>query len=186
MPRTYESVFNHIFAQQGSSATEYAERGYSTRKEGILVNDWNRFPSALVKALEEHFELEWDDEWLQCDCGKLFRTQPDCYSWTMYGVIGDGDYACGDCVKANLSAYLDDYVDNPSRCFTFDVGEELVALGWVKVNFLARAGWYGRDDNPSEILKTYKSRYPSFEFVFVQNYAAQFEVGFDLWAHRRS
>lgn len=44
-------------------------------------------------------DVVWYDEYLQCDCGKGFRVQPDCWTWRMYGWIGDGDYMCGDCLE---------------------------------------------------------------------------------------
>jgi hypothetical protein len=58
-------------------------------------------PARLLRVLERlSVKTEWSDVFLRCECGRGFRTQPDSYSWEMYGWIGDGDYMCGDCLAA--------------------------------------------------------------------------------------
>jgi len=67
----------------------------SQPQRNVTLNDW---PSRLGKLLETlGVNVVWSDEYLQCDCGKGFRTSPDCHSFEMYGWIGEGDYMCGDC-----------------------------------------------------------------------------------------
>ena len=153
------------------------------QSEGILLGDWNNHSKGLIDALEEHFELEWSDEWLQCECGKIFRTSPDCYSWTIYGAIYDGDYECGDCIKANPSHYVEWLLNNPSCGDT--IGLDYVALGFEQYNGWYESGWYGREDKPHEILKKVQAEYPTKEFIFGDLSPEQFRLSFKLYMREK-
>lgn len=98
------------FEDWGTYAKGYAEPGYSEPEGRVLIHNWNETPQPVQDLLEAlGCSLEWSDEWLVCDCGKAFRAQPDSFSWSMHGFIGDGDYCCGDCVSEDPegSGYLD-------------------------------------------------------------------------------
>lgn len=100
------------FTDSGYYAQSYAEPGYDDPNTGVLLYNWNGCPQrdhvehALTSA---GYELEWSDEWLVCECGKAFRTEPDHMSWTMHGFIGDGVYSCGECALEDPegTGYLD-------------------------------------------------------------------------------
>jgi hypothetical protein len=83
-------------------APVYAEPGYTQPRAGVLMADWNVFPSDIADVLEDlGYAVEWSDEWITCeDCGGAVRTQPDSYSWTPAYQIVDGAVLCRACVPA--------------------------------------------------------------------------------------
>lgn len=96
----------------------YCEPGYDTPSAGIYFGNWNN-PSRydkesgtckpvcdtverVARRLESiGVELEWSDEWTQCDdCGGAVRTEPDCYWWIPSYVIRDGcEIVCKGCQR---------------------------------------------------------------------------------------
>lgn len=188
MKGTYESVFNHlelIGAYDGCG--EYCEPGYSSNKM-VLFGNWNLISDSLREALEEHFELNWSDEWIMCDtCNKYFRITGDCWLWIKYGHIFDGYALCGDCIKANPDEYIAYLLDNPSDCE--HIGLNLKDMGFKQLNGDFDAGLYewqhGANHNPKEIMKKWKEKYPTYEMLFGNLSAEQFQVHFNLYGRER-
>ncbi len=161
---------------------EYCEPGYSSDKP-VLFGDWNPVPLDLLAALEEHFTLDWEDEWISCErCGHYFRVTGSSYFWTMYGIIG-GEITCGDCIKEDPEPFVADLINNPEACARPFI--DLPALGFVNMNDTSDTFESGRHphqtDNPVDILAKYQQRYPSYEFVFGNLQASQFYVTFEIW-----
>ena len=77
----------------------YAEPGYEQPKRGILLANWNVFPSTIDTLLERYgFAVEWSDEWTTCsNCNKAMRTEPSSYDWTPAYTVEDGGEYCRDC-----------------------------------------------------------------------------------------
>lgn len=91
------------------SAHQYAEPGYTLGegKLGILFGNWNRLSKNGYELLEEHFDLEWCDEWFTCDeCGKAIRHQADDMSWSPSYQVFDGSCACAECLANDPHSYL--------------------------------------------------------------------------------
>ena len=107
-----------------TSASEYAEPGYSTSHDTILFGNWNGFRDwneaehrfvphepddsimrRTVKLLEQVAELEWSDEWSLCSqCGEALRTLYDTVDILVSsgragvdggGVLADAAGGCG-------------------------------------------------------------------------------------------
>jgi hypothetical protein len=80
-------------------APGYAEPGYDQPTRGVLLADWNVFPTGIDTILERAgYTIEWSDEWITCaECNKAVRTEPDGYDWTPSYVIVDGDFLCRSC-----------------------------------------------------------------------------------------
>lgn len=74
-------------------APSYAEPGYDQPLCGVLMANWNVFPSKVTDILERAgYSIEWWDEWTTCDdCGRALRTQPDGHGWTPSYEDGGGD-----------------------------------------------------------------------------------------------
>lgn len=188
-------------------ASGYAEPGYPDARV-VLFSNWNdeakyvRGPwreglnpkwvvtdntaSRLYKSLErlDGVGLEWSDEWTTCDeCDKAFRTQADSYSWTMYGAWNGDGYSCGDCIKNDPEAYIEDYVNDSDKALTMLSENDLEKAGWVKVpaddtySGSYHSGWYGRTDNPSDIMDELHSVGLS-DVIFAIDSVGQFEVAF--------
>ncbi len=164
----------------------YAEPGYDEDKNAML-GDWNNVPDSDAKYIEElGFELEWEDEWLVCECGKGFRCSPNSYGWEMYGIIDDGSCVCGDCLKESPEEYLESLEDKPRRALTCallnvidpeDWGYELVndqyENGWN--------GWHeGTDGDPEKILAAEKAKRPS-HYLFAITGQGQFQIDFAIY-----
>lgn len=179
-------------------AEDYAEPGYRLDGDGpIALGDWNdkyRYdrdtgertlvddtPSRLAAVLERcGWTIDWEDEYLVCDCGKAFRTTADSYSWKMYGVIGDGEYACGDCVHDDPETWIVDLLNNDRRADT--LGLDLAALGFRQIpeDEYYENGWHpGQTDDPSEIgpRMTPEGHDRIWQIIGV----GQFDVRFSMW-----
>lgn len=193
--------------------TDYAEPGYRTSNGVIVLgnfNDkrptygwqvrqldgtpyrtqpplakWMTIPSRLARVLEAAgADLEWSDEWVRCgDCGRIFRTQPNSYSWTMNGAYSeDGcDYYCADCLVSDPESLIEEYVNDATRALTFDV--DLSALGFEQENGTYENGWHpGQEDNPTEILaRILKFAPEGTEVVFTIAEQSQFYLKFQAW-----
>ncbi len=166
-----------------SWAEAYAEPGYSSEKPGIFFANWNprtydnptkadQTMPRLAAILEKMgAEIEWSDEWLQCDCGKAFRTSGDSYSWLMYGYIGDGDYACGDCVLEDPEDYLEERINNPKAA---NVLVDLSKHGWTQ-----RDRWHpGQNDDPQAIAETIPDH---LDYIFEITGTGQWDISFAIY-----
>lgn len=148
------------------------------------VTKADTMPSRLARVLEAAgAQVEWSDEWVRCgDCYRAFRTQPDSYSWTMYGAYSeDGcDYYCADCLKKDPESMLEDYINEPTKCVTFLSGPELVALGFEQENGIYESGWHeGQDDDPRKIYdRILKFADEDVEVVFILAEQSQFYIRF--------
>lgn len=89
----------------------YAEPGYTDPECGIIATgNWNSvdeddMPERLSELLERlGVSCEWSDEWSSCGgCGKLVRTEPDCYDWEPSYHISDSDIYCRECRAPDTS-----------------------------------------------------------------------------------
>jgi hypothetical protein len=187
--KTYERVFarlEKLHAWYGDMG-EYCEPGYSTEKESILFGDWNPVPKGLLSALEERFELEWNDEWTSCEeCGRYFRTSGDCYQWTMYAWIDgkSGTCLCGDCVKESPDDYIKECINNPKTCVKAFL--DLSSLGFTNLNGTFENGFHAHmNDDPVKILAEYKKKYPTYDLVFGNLSVSQFYIDFEIWGKER-
>jgi hypothetical protein len=179
-------------------AEDYADPGYSREGNGpIALGNWNDkthydpetqertviddTPSRLAAVLERAgWTIDWDDEYLVCECGKAFRVQADSYSWTMYGFIGDGDYACGDCVQEDPEAFIQSYLNEDRMADT--IGLDLESIGFVQVpeDTFYESGFHpGQNDNPSELGPRLTP--DGYDRIWQINGTGQFDVRFSLW-----
>lgn len=184
--KDYSAVFNHlekIRAWYGEIGT-VCEPGYDPHKVR-LFGDWNPVSRELTEALEEHYELEWSDEWISCSlCGQYFRSQPDSYSWTMYGDITDGECNCGDCVKDDPTQTIEDAIDDHRTCLPSFINP--IEHGFEDMNGRFESGLHEHmNDDPKTILAEYQAKYPDHEFVFGSFESSQFYVTYHIFGRKR-
>ena len=179
-PHVFEKLMT-LNAWYGSEG-EYCEPGY-TSELPVLFGNWNHVSDDLRRALEEHFTLDWDDEWTSCDlCGKYFRTTADSYEWTMYGDMET--CTCGDCIKEDPEPFIADLIGNPHRCARDFI--DLSALGFTNLNDTFENGWHPHQtDDPTAIMAEYTEKYPDHDLVFGNFSASQFYVTFQIWGRPR-
>lgn len=160
----------------------YAEPGYTDPPKGVLLANWNYFPSRIDDTLTRAgFDIEWSDEWSTCDnCGKLIRTSPNGYDWQPYSVMmNDCDLVCLRCV--DWAEYLESIEDNPSsavmrKCDPSKYGYQLVSEPRQYQNGLHT----GMDDNPRQILKALHAAGKT-GIIFRIPETSQFYIEFETW-----
>lgn len=107
----------------------YAEPGYDSESDLIATGNWNSIrsydastkltttisdlPQRICNLFEKMgIECEWSDEWFDCSCGKLVRSQGDSYSWTPSFAYYDDEITCIDCLLEDPEGYLSELEGN--------------------------------------------------------------------------
>lgn len=189
-------------------ASDYAEPSYRLTSEdgAVVLGNWNpkRFPSRnedgevidpltkeenmperLASALEKiGADIEWFDEWVRCgECCKVFRSQPDSYSWTMHGAWWECDYYCVDCIREHLEDFItdEDFINNAQKCLMPDLKDALIGLDYVQWEesnpHYFESDWHpGQDDNPADVLASIKEHNKNLDVVFVLLGSGQFDI----------
>lgn len=154
--------------------------------KGYLAANWNNIDKALGDWLEEESDYEsgfWSDEWTACiECDGLVRIQPDSYSWRLYGKNTDCGTVCGDCLKKDIPAYLEELEGQSSKGITIEI--DPAQHGYVKVNDSQfENGWHpGQNDDPGTMSKTLRLN-GVHRFLWDISGVGQFDVRFDLYLH---
>jgi len=207
METTYKTAYALCERYGWRFAQEYGEPGYgsSTTTGVILGNYWCRcdrvlkddgtpnlhgvdlhYPRIFAALEDAGIELEWEDEWIEDEAGRAWRTQADSYSWqssilfTEYGDIltpHDG-----------LDAWLEEVVDNPRRALSghvWSVGdlEEARFSAW---NGTYENGWHpGQTDDPEAITREIRDALgDDVEIVFYIGSVGQFDIAFTAWTRQ--
>lgn len=143
------------------------------------ITNWENFPVRLNEIFERIGVFTgWLDEWSRCDdCRRIFRIEPNSYSWRKFGLVTKaGSVLCADCVT--FEDIEDDYVNNSDMALTFDI--DLAAEGFEPFNGRYQNGFFpGQDDNPREILERALREFE--EGIFTIDSTGQFDVDFSLW-----
>lgn len=183
------------------------EPGYYDDDTVIVLGNWNpkrwvregeppltdeeNLPVTLGNKLDEmeDVEIEWYDEWTRCgECFRAFRTQPNSYSWTMYGAFVESacEYICAECLNADVESYLEDYIDNTSNAVVWCDDSTLIENGWEKWEpnnpHQYENGWHpGQTDDPKKILEEIKEENEDLQVVFLIDSVGQFDMRFSAW-----
>jgi hypothetical protein len=177
----------------------YAEPGYSDPESGVIatgnwndVTEWRNGRSQVVDTAPKRLgellerlgvELEWSDEWQTCsNCSKLYRTEPDSYSWKRsYVQFEDGDQLCEDCVKHDPTDFLQQLEGNDNSCNTLDLNLE--DYGYILLEGDFQHGFHqGQDANPKLIAKALRDMGVK-RFVFNLDSTGQFDISFSVYVH---
>ncbi len=104
---------------------------------------------------------------------------------------GEQDYIMNDCEimgkrrfdnkELSFDDLIDDFYDNPERAIPSWV-EVPEGLGWEQQSCDFENGWYGRNDNPEEILKKLSAQ--NFNVIFQLDYVNPFATGFCVWVRK--
>lgn len=163
------------------------EPGYDKTKKGYLLANWNHIDQPLQDWLEaQDYSLEWSDEWTTCDdCGGLMRTTHNSYGWKMYGRINEDGATCGDCLKKDLPAYLEELEGKSRAALMLDV--DPTQHGYILVNHSERDrfqnGWHpGQTDDPTAMSKALRLAGIK-RFLWRVPSVGQFDVDFLLYLH---
>jgi hypothetical protein len=179
----------------------YAEPGYHS-EEIIATGNWNNvtqynpltnkqeeisdLPSRIAHLYEKMgIDCEWSDEWAECSCGKLVRTQGDCYSWTPSYQLNDGEITCIDCLKDDPESYLLSLEGNPNVANTIHciLPEK---NGYVKMNEANsyETGFHpGQNDDPKKVAKELEAR-GLYRYLFNIDDVGQFDTRWSVYVHK--
>ena len=171
-------------------AQSYGEPGYDNAPNGVILANWNRVHKRVYSWLEHHgYALEWSDEWIQSDSGKIYRSTPDCHGWKpsfvitdrRSEVIGRDEIEAGDC----LDEYEEHLLNNPKHADTFDV--DWTERGFVKLNEDEyESGFHpGQTDDPTIILAKARKADPNADYLFSIDGVGQFDMRFSIWKRAR-
>lgn len=166
-----------------NTANGCSEPGYDDKP--VILANWNNIPQEEFDKLESMgFSCEWEDEWLTCgDCGKAFRCQPNSYGWEMYGIIGDGDCTCGDCI--DMQEYLESIENHPTKaltCSLLDAHKPIEQYGYRLIQDDYENGWYpGQNDDPKKILASLLQKNPTGKYIFTIDGQGQFDISFSVY-----
>lgn len=186
--KTYQSIFNKL--EQLNCHPElynsYAEPGYSLEdyQSAIIAADWNNAPIGLVDALENHFAIEWLDEWSTCgECGGLVRTSPNGYDWLpSYEIINDCELLCESCTRKNLEDHINRCINQTDKASTILTSKDLIMHGFVQLNGTYENGFHPHQtDTPQKALNQFKNELIGNDYIFVIPSTGQFDINFELW-----
>lgn len=168
-------------------AESYGEPGYSSDNP-IILGNWNDLDNDTCDAIEEHCEIEWEDEWvvLYDEEGQAYRTSPDGYRWQPSTVVWKGEIVSWDYIKENdLLLY---YIRNELA------GNHKTALNCslVGIDDLSRiakevsqeryqSGLHEHmTDDPKAILESFPEEERHYYFFRIDS-TSQFHIEFELW-----
>lgn len=158
--------------------------GVPFRTQRVYLGEDETMPRLSRLAERAGYTIEWEDEWLICECGKAFRTSGDCYGWTMYGAVYDGDYQCGDCILEDPEAYLESLEGDSSHAVTID-DLDLEEHGYKDINpeESFQNGWYGGQcANPGTMASSLREAGIE-RFIFRIDDVGQFDCRFSCFVH---
>jgi hypothetical protein len=162
-----------------------SEPGYDDKP--VILTNWNNIPSKVFDSLESQgYSCEWEDEWTTCDeCGKAFRTSPNCYGWQRYGIINTEtcEVICGDCLKESPQDYLKSLENDFKNALTTSLASviDVENYGYKLVENDFQHGFYGQMDNPEDILKKFLEKNPQGKYLFVMTAQGQFATDFAIY-----
>lgn len=129
-----------------------------------------------------HYNWGFSDEYTQCEnCNKVIYYNE--WGTVNYAITGD-EMICLDCLHHDIGfqkSYCKNMENNPEKAISNLTDDELTGLGYEKLNGYYEYGWYGKMDNPENILKELLEKEPNGRFIFVITNMAQFETRFEVW-----
>lgn len=168
-------------------AESYGEPGYSSDKP-IILGDWNNLDDDTCDAIEEHFEIEWEDEWIVLydeDC-KAYRTSPDCYGWQPSTVFWKGEIVSWDWIKENgeLADYVQDELAGNHKtalnCSLVGIDDLSRIAEEVSQERYQNGLHEHMTDDPKAILESFPEEERHYYFFRIDS-TSQFHIEFELW-----
>ena len=130
----------------------------------------------------EEYDLAWgysDDYGICEECGGLIE-----FALADHAIMWHDALVCGDCIRGdenNMKDYVADLVNQPKHANTILKPEDLCRIGCKVVKSECESGWYGRCDNPSEILTQKLAEKPNGKFFFSIDDDQMFLTEYSLW-----
>lgn len=172
------------------------EPGYDDKT--VIAANWNELKKVgdWIESYFDDISLEWSDEWTSCsDCYNAIRTSADCYSWEPYYIwSSDCSISCLDCVKDDLNAYLDLYLNNSESAIPSALIEAAKNIGFKEVENLPQfehGMHYGQNDTPEKVLNAVCDLvgtewfYSNQDYIFYIKERSQFYITFSILTRKK-
>lgn len=192
-----EFIGNLAEAEGWQVAGQYGEPGYGNLNTSLIIlgNFWRRVDGQLKDYFHKYprigrqleaqgVELEWEDEWvIDYDNDKVYRCQPDSYSWAPSFAFTDG----GDILTPDddIEAWIEYARNNVRVAITTrqvpNVEELLEGAGWTRrpEDRDFANGWHpGQDDVPADIDAALRAEHGDIDVVFVITGVGQWDIHF--------
>lgn len=166
---------------------QIGEPGYDPNI-GVFAN-WNKYPKwqVAIEKLERlgcPISAEWSDEWVDCgECGKAYRSSPDCYGWTKsWWLAYDCEIICADCTRKHmLDEYLNWLTESHERADLFLSDGELEDAGWQRLDADFENGLYGNQAAEPKKIAAYLRKHGFDRIIFKVDSVGQFDMDFSVW-----
>ena len=158
--------------------------GYSDQpKKGILLADWNYMSRKAQELLERAgYEIAWSESYELCDnCGLAIRIDHDSYCWQPEFIRTDGMIYCNACSKEYIPEYLQS-LENRYKQALNNRAINPEDFGYTKLQDGFENGWYGRNDDPKEILRSLQKQGKE-RVLFQVTDVGQFKAEFAVWEY---
>lgn len=137
--------------------------------------------SAIIDELT-HYNWGFSDEYTTCtSCNKVIYYNE--WGRVNYAAI-DCEMICMDCFHKDIDfqrSYCENMENNPRQAVVNLTDEELLSLGYERIDGEYANGWYGRMNSPDDILNKLLKDNPNEKFIFVITNMHQFETEFVIW-----
>lgn len=133
-------------------------------------------------ALGDNSLAFYDDSFVCDECYQCYDTSG--YGYTNY-FIEDGMIYCEECVKADPQLqedYVGTLINQPKRANTLLSEDDMIGLGFTHLEDEYENGYYGRVDDPEQILNDILAENPNADVVFdiIQN-GNPWATSFTVW-----
>lgn len=159
-----------------NTITTYSE----SLRESIVID---KTPARLSEVLERMgIEIQREDEWSSCgECNRLFRTQPDSYSWQRSYVETDDGGICLECIDP--VEHLEALEGEDSTCNTID-SINPASHGYILVKDSFQNGLHpGQAADPKLIGKALRAAGIE-RYLFNLDNVGQFDASFSVYIHK--
>ena len=171
------------------SKTTYRDKDFYIIFEKDELKNYLGFESTreLEEFLDEVTDYSWgySGDWEECyNCGKAIYME-DLYEQDYWIDFDGSGIFCGDCVRNDSNireAYLESISNNADSCNTFLSDSQLEEAGLIRLEGQYESGYYGRNDNPYEILNKLMDKYPYGKFVFNLTNNSRWNSEYEVWA----
>lgn len=186
-PNTRLIVFGDYWCRCGQHPRAGQPHGYrrdDTIKPDDMHDVMSHHPLAWQALEDSGVEFEWHDEWaIDYQNDKCYRTTGDSYSWQPSAIHDDyGELLTPD---DDIEVWIDWAKNEPTRCLLSRVHSpsDLEAVGFEQFNGQYESGWYGVEDNPTEITKKIQAAidHDDLEIVFMISGNEQFRMTFNAY-----
>ena len=201
-----EKMHNEVYIQIGDYEDEKAFLIIGGWDDIATLESWMAKkklidPSGEDDYLDKDFDsfagYGWgfNDEFELCSgCSeKVIRTSPDSWGWRPDFIITANGVFCCECVAADVSggeeeqeAYIEDKVNNPNSAVNTSCinDDDLERMGFERVNEY-KERWTGGlrvgADNPRDVYKQIREKFPDAEILFVVEAVGQFDIEFTVF-----